>query len=285
MVRPRGEGHAAMKEPTIGNAATELGQFEQGANFEGINRSNLIEAPAVLDVEAEKKGNDVHLNPRAMKDFKVGQKPELLYTPLHQTLAELVEVPEFSIGRVGKVKTSPERMMQLSTRSLRESLVWYAITPHQEMAALDLPPDSNGRVIVRMDTLESEYSCQVCKGLGYDEAEVCETCRGEQSRDGLDCESCKVLGYARDTKWSCGHRACTSCRGSGWRSGIIVPEVAQGRPVTGVVVSCGPNTCVVRLGDRVLHSKFAGHALTTPGHETFTVMRESEVIALLEERR
>jgi co-chaperonin GroES (HSP10) len=275
-----------VKEPTIGNAATELGQFEQGADFEGINRSNLIEAPAVLDVEAERKGNDVHLDPirgvRPIVPKKSGV--ELQYTPLHQTLAEIVEVPEFALGRVGKVRTSPERMMQLSTRTLRQALVWYAITPNQEMAALDLPPDSNGRVIVRMDTLESEYSCQACRGLGYEETEVCETCRGEQSRDGQDCDSCKVLGYARDTKWSCGHRACASCRGTGWRSGIVIPEVAQGRPVTGVVVSCGPNTCVVRLGDRVLHSKFAGHALTTPGHETFTVMRESEVIALLEER-
>jgi len=278
------------KEPTIGNAATELGQFDAGADFDGINKSALIEAPAVLDVEAEKKGNDLHL----LEKRYVGVDPAarekdrtvaLQYTPLHQTMAELVEVPEFSIGRVGKVRTSPERMMQLSTRTMRESLVWYAITPHQEMAALDLPPDSNGRVIVRMDTLESEYSCQVCRGLGYEETEVCETCRGEQSRDGQDCDSCKVLGYARDTKWSCGHRACASCRGTGWRSGIVIPEVAQGRPVTGVVVSCGPNTCVVRLGDRVLHSKFAGHALTTPGHETFTVMRESEVIALIEERR
>lgn len=281
------------RDPILGNSADELGQFEQGADFKRINESDLTNLPNYLDVDLAKQGNDLHLSPAGQLNMHVdrriveegGNIVQLQYTPLHQTLAELAEVPEFSIGRVGKVRTSPQRMMQLSTRTMRESLVWYAITPNQEMAALDLPPDASGRVIVRMDTLESEYSCQVCKGLGYDEAEKCEVCRGEQSRDGLDCESCKVLGYARDSKWSCGHRACTSCRGSGWRSGIIVPEVAQGRPVTGVVVSCGPNTSVVRLGDRVLHSKFAGHALTTPGHETFTVMREAEVIALIEERR
>jgi co-chaperonin GroES (HSP10) len=270
-----------MKEPVLGNSASELGQFEEGVDFE-VNRSTLVEAPAVLDVEIKKEGNDVHLVP---KKEEAGNGFALQHTPLHQTLAELTEVPEFTVGRVGKVRTHPERMMELSHRSIRESLVWYAITPHQEMAALDLPPESAGRVIVRMDTLESEYSCQACRGLGYDEAEKCETCRGEQERDGQDCPGCKVLGYSRETKWSSGHRACTSCRGTGWRSGVIVPEVAQGRPVTGVVVSAGPNTRVVRLGDRVLHSKFAGHALTTPGHETFTVMRESEIISLIEERR
>jgi hypothetical protein len=184
------EESSMSKEPTIGNAATELGQFDAGADFDGINKSGLIEAPAVLDVDTEMKGNDLYLYPKGVKkpDLANAHEVQLQYTPLHQTLAEIVEVPEFALGRVGKVRTSPERMMQLSTRTLRQALVWYAITPNQEMAALDLPPDSNGRVIVRMDTLESEYSCQVCRGLGYEETEVCETCRGEQSRDGQDCD-------------------------------------------------------------------------------------------------
>lgn len=271
------------RDPTIGNQADELAQFEHGADFE-VNRSALVEAPNVLDVDVTKEGNDVHLMPKQPVAGN-SKAPELVYSPVHQMMSELVETPEFTVGRVGKIQASPRRLAELTHRSQREALVWYGITPRQMMAALDLPPESNGRVIVRMDTLESEYSCQICRGLGYAEGETCETCRGEQQRDGLDCPACQVLGYARDTKWSCGHRACPSCRGSGWRSGIIIPEVAQGRPVTGIVVSCGPNTRVVRLGDRVLHSKFAGHAMTTPGHETFTVMRESEIISLIEERR
>ena len=268
-----------MKDPKIGNRADEVAQFEKGADFE--NRSTLVEVPNPLNVDATLEGQDLHLIPRQQHpdDRKYG----LQHHPLHQTLAELTDTPEFTIGRVGKVRTSGQRMMEISSRWNRESLVWYGITPNQMMAALDMPPESAGRVVVRMDTLESEYSCQTCKGLGYDEAEVCEQCRGEQARDGIDCDRCRVLGYSRDNKWSCGHRACTSCRGSGWRGGIIVPEVAQGRPVTGTVCSLGPGACVLRLGDRVLHSKFAGHALTTPGHETFTVMRESEIIALIEE--
>lgn len=276
------------REPVIGNSADELGQVDKGVDFELLNKSRLIEAPNMLDVDARREGNDVHLESKEYRptgQHSVGAA--LQYTPAHQTLAEIVEVPEFTLGRVGYVRTSPERMMELSHRTRRESLVWYAITANQEMAALDLPPDSNGRVIVRMDTLESEYSCQHCRGLGYEEAEVCETCKGARGQDGIDCPDCQVLGYTEehDQKWSCGHRPCASCGGIGWRGRVVIPQVAQGRPCTGVVVSLGPNTCILRLGDRVLYSKFAGHALTTPEHLTFTTMRESEVIALIEERR
>ena len=49
-----------------------------------------------------------------------------------------------------------------------------------------------------------------------------------------------------------------------------------------MVVSIGPDTKLLKLGDRVLHSKYAGHTLEMK-NETYTYMREHEVISLLRE--
>lgn len=250
-----------------------------------LNRSGIISQGSTIDVSVSTDGHDIELKPdnlavRRPLDLKIGEHDLLM--------AQLVEEPEqptFSHPVTGKVQTSPSRMMQIQSRnSNREALVWIEYQPGMQLAALDMPEGANGRVWVLQDTMETEYSCRLCKGRGYFEDENCEVCGGESKRDGGDCPACKVLGMGFRDKWSCGRRSCHSCRGSGWRAGIVIPETAQSIPVSGVIVSVGPNTSVVKLGDRILHSSYAGHRIQAPGGKVLTVMRESEILSLIRER-
>ena len=277
-----------MSNPVLGNTADELAQLDHGVDFEQINRSEISPSGEQLEVNVHADGNDIELKPVKNHTLQVvGRGFDLQHTHADLLMAQLTEEPqqsEYMVPSAGKVLASPSRLSRaLSRNANREELIWYEIRPGMQCAALDLPQNATGRVIVRQDTLEGEYSCRSCRGNGYSE-EVCEVCRGEQKRDGSDCRGCVVLGYDREQKWSCGHKTCDSCRGTGWRGGIIIPEVAQGKPCSGIVVSLGPNTSVAKLGDRVLYSKYAGHALTTPEGETFTTMRESEILQLIREK-
>src|SRR5262249_1288193 len=115
--------------------------------------------------------------------------------------------------------------------------------------------------------------------------EVCPTCKGSTiDIDGKSaCRSCQVLGYDRDVKHACGFTICESCRGAGSAGGIVIPETAKSQPISGIIVSCGQEVGLYQLGDRVLHSKYAGHTLVTPEGEEYTTMREHEVLQLLKE--
>lgn len=252
---------------------------------ERLNQSSLSEGETI-SVAVKQEGGDLELIPEGLA--KTRRPLELQIGENDRLMAQLVEEPDqptFFHPVVGKVQTSGLRLAKIQARnSNREALVWIEYQPGIQLAALDMPQGANGRIWVMQDNLESEYSCRVCKGLGYDENEICEVCRGEQKRDGTACRACIVLGWARRDKWSSGRRGCSTCRGSGWRNGIVIPEVAQGAPVSGVVVSLGPNTDICKLGDRILHSVYAGHSIRAPGGKVLTVMRESEILSLIREK-
>ncbi len=63
--------------------------------------------------------------------------------------------------------------------------------------------------------------------------------------------------------------------------GILIPETAIDKPVTGVVVACGPGTQEERMqatiGDHVFYSKFSGTEIELDA-EKFLVMRVEEVL-------
>jgi co-chaperonin GroES (HSP10) len=65
----------------------------------------------------------------------------------------------------------------------------------------------------------------------------------------------------------------------------VIPEVAERKPITGIVVSVGPECRLYKLGDRVIHSRFAGHEMTVAKNESFVMMRECEVLSILKQRR
>ena len=69
---------------------------------------------------------------------------------------------------------------------------------------------------------------------------------------------------------------CPDCGGKGGL--IVVPEVSQRRPSTGSVVSVGDRVEHFRVGDSVLYSNFAGHAMDV-GEVTLRILHEKEILA------
>lgn len=66
--------------------------------------------------------------------------------------------------------------------------------------------------------------------------------------------------------------------------GIIIPDTAKEKPQQGKVVAAGPGKkdepMMVKNGDVVLYSKYAGTEITLEGKE-YMIMRESDILAIL----
>ena len=68
-------------------------------------------------------------------------------------------------------------------------------------------------------------------------------------------------------------------------SGIIIPEAAQEKTQTAVVVEVGPGTdenpITVKKGDRIMYDKYAGTQVKIDG-EDHLILRMSDIIAVIE---
>ena len=73
-------------------------------------------------------------------------------------------------------------------------------------------------------------------------------------------------------------------------SGLIVPQIAQQKPLEGVVVAVGKGTrgkrgerkpLGVEVGERVLFGKYTGQEIEYDG-EKVLVMRESEILGIVQ---
>ncbi|MGL4293481.1 MAG: co-chaperone GroES [Bacteroidales bacterium] len=66
--------------------------------------------------------------------------------------------------------------------------------------------------------------------------------------------------------------------------GIIIPDSAKEKPLTGEVVAVGTGTkdeeMVVKPGDQVLYGKYAGTELDLEG-ATYLIMRQSDLLAII----
>jgi co-chaperonin GroES (HSP10) len=275
-----------LKRSEVGNAADEQGAFDAGADVEGINESRIMGRDKPIDIQARLDEKGLVLEPEhTEKDFK-RSLGELEEGPVDRLTAQLLEDGTHSDTSLERVKYEGlesyglhDRMVEAS-QNRRERLILYGMHPENLVAAL------GDRIVVRKDTLELEDACHTCAGKGYlEDAALCPVCDGKQVEivNGAEvpCRGCRVLGYDMEQWWSCGHKVCPKCNGAGWRAGIVIPEKAQSKPITGVVVSLGPECKILRLGDRVLHSRFAGHDITVSAKETFTIMHEHEVLCIL----
>ena len=74
-------------------------------------------------------------------------------------------------------------------------------------------------------------------------------------------------------------------------SGIVIPETAKERPQEGLVLAVGPGkldesgkriAMEVKEGDRVLFAKYAGTEVKLPGDRKVLVLRESDILAIVE---
>ena len=73
------------------------------------------------------------------------------------------------------------------------------------------------------------------------------------------------------------------------KSGIVLPGTAKEKPQMAEVVAVGPGgnvdgkeiTMQVKVGDKVIYSKYAGNEVKLDGSE-FVVIRHSDVLAVVE---
>jgi chaperonin GroES len=74
-------------------------------------------------------------------------------------------------------------------------------------------------------------------------------------------------------------------------SGIVIPDAAAEKPSQGEVLAAGTGKIaedgktvpmVVKAGDRVLFSKFAGQTVKVDGEE-YVVMREDDIMAIVKQ--
>lgn len=66
--------------------------------------------------------------------------------------------------------------------------------------------------------------------------------------------------------------------------GIIIPDTAKEKPLTGTIVAAGEGTkdeqMILMEGDKVLYGKYAGTELEFEG-EKYLIMRQSDVLAVV----
>ncbi len=69
------------------------------------------------------------------------------------------------------------------------------------------------------------------------------------------------------------------------KSGLIIPDTAQEKPLKGEVVATGNGTkdeeMILKVGDTVLYGKSAGTELEFDGKK-YLMMRQSDVLAVVE---
>jgi chaperonin GroES len=74
-------------------------------------------------------------------------------------------------------------------------------------------------------------------------------------------------------------------------SGILLPETAKEKPQEGKVIAAGPGRLddsgkrvqmEVKVGDRVLYAKYAGTEIKLDGDDKVLILKESDVLALVE---
>lgn len=73
------------------------------------------------------------------------------------------------------------------------------------------------------------------------------------------------------------------------KSGIVLPNTAQEKPQLAKVIAVGPGglvdgkeiTMQLKVGDKILYSKYAGSEFKLDGKEV-TILRQSDVLAIIE---
>ncbi|MDD4291697.1 MAG: co-chaperone GroES [Clostridia bacterium] len=73
------------------------------------------------------------------------------------------------------------------------------------------------------------------------------------------------------------------------KGGLFIPSAAKEKPEVAEVIACGPGGTVdgkeivmqVKVGDKVLYSKYAGNQYKLDGQEV-TIIRQSDILAIVE---
>lgn len=74
------------------------------------------------------------------------------------------------------------------------------------------------------------------------------------------------------------------------KGGIVLPDTAKEKPQKGEVIAVGPGRLLdngqrvavdVKVGDKVLYSKYAGNEVKLDGEE-YLILREADILGVLE---
>jgi len=74
------------------------------------------------------------------------------------------------------------------------------------------------------------------------------------------------------------------------KGGILLPDTAKERPQEGEVIAVGKGRILengtvqpleVKVGDRVLYSKYAGTEINTKEGEEFLIIKEEDILAII----
>lgn len=69
------------------------------------------------------------------------------------------------------------------------------------------------------------------------------------------------------------------------KSGIVLPGTAQEKPQIAEVISVGPGTekvkMEVKVGDKVIFSKYSGNEVKLDGNE-YTILKQDDILAIVE---
>ncbi len=69
------------------------------------------------------------------------------------------------------------------------------------------------------------------------------------------------------------------------KSGIVLPGTAQEKPQIAEVISVGPGTekvkMEVKVGDKVIFSKYSGNEVKLDGSE-YTILKQDDILAIVE---
>lgn len=63
--------------------------------------------------------------------------------------------------------------------------------------------------------------------------------------------------------------------------GIIIPDAAKEKPMSGEVVAAGPECKMIEAGQAVLFAKYAGTEFNAEGEDVL-IMREDDILAVVE---
>ncbi|MBQ2699126.1 MAG: co-chaperone GroES [Firmicutes bacterium] len=75
-------------------------------------------------------------------------------------------------------------------------------------------------------------------------------------------------------------------------SGLILPDTAKEKPQEGTIIACGPGRMLengtraameVKVGDRVIISKYAGAEIKRHGETVVILSSERDIVAIIEE--
>ena len=104
----------------------------------------------------------------------------------------------------------------------------------------------------------------------------------DEFKSGYECPGCGGTGKSTVVRGA----KCAECDGTGLiKGGLVVTEESQRRPTTGKIVSVGEKCTVLRPGDSVLFSNFAGYVveLNRAGRNvSLRILHEPEVLCALE---